>query len=257
MVIEAKPGHSLVLTLDSYLQDEAERVLRETVAKWHAASGSAIVMDPWTGEVLALANVPDYDVPHYERYSADSRRDRAVEDAYEPGSVFKLVTAAAALDSGKVTPQDRFPARDRLPIGGYVINNAEDGFLAGSGSTENLGEIIEKSHNVGAAEVGLRIGARTLFDALRRFGFGSPTGVGLPGESPGIVPDLADWSTTTLPTIAFGQGISTAACCCGRASSRPFSMRTVASPPATVPKSNGARSRSRRPRSCAVIYARS
>jgi cell division protein FtsI/penicillin-binding protein 2 len=208
-VVEAKPGHSLVLTLDSYLQDEAERVLRETVVKWHAASGSAIVMDPWTGDVLALANVPDYDVPHYDRYSADSRRDRAVEDAYEPGSVFKLVTAAAALDSGKVTPQDRFPARDRLPIGGYIINNAEDGFLAGSGSTETLGEIIEKSHNVGAAEVGLRIGARTLFDALRRFGFGSPTGIGLPGESPGIVPDLADWSTTTLPTIAFGQGIST------------------------------------------------
>ena len=209
VVVAARPGHSLVLTLDSYLQNETERVLRDTVEKWHAASGSAIVMDPFTGEVLALANAPDYDVPKYANYSADSRRDRAVEDAYEPGSVFKLVTAAAALDSGKVTPADQFPARDRLPIGGYTIYNAEDGFLAGTGSTENLEEIIEKSHNVGAAEVGLRIGARTMFDALRRFGFGSPTDVGLPGESPGIVPRLSDWSTTTLPTIAFGQGIST------------------------------------------------
>jgi cell division protein FtsI/penicillin-binding protein 2 len=209
VLIAAQPGHSLVLTLDSYLQAETERVLRQTVATWHAANGSAIVMDPWTGDVLALANVPDYDVASYYRYPADSRRDRAVEDAYEPGSVFKLVTAAAALDSGKVTPQDRFPARDRLKVGGYTINNAEDGFLAGSGSTENLDEIIEKSHNVGAAEVGMRIGARTMDEALLRFGFGTPTEIGLAGESPGIVPPLATWSDTTLPTIAFGQGIST------------------------------------------------
>ncbi len=209
VVVAAKPGYSLVLTLDSYLQDETERVLRDTVAKWNARSGSAIVMDPWTGEVLALANAPDYDVPDYARYSADSRRDRAVEDAYEPGSVFKLITAAAALDSGTVTPNDRFPARDQLSIGGYTINNAEDGFLAGSSSSENLEEIIAMSHNVGAAEVGLRIGSRTMYDALRRFGFGEPTEVGLPGESPGIVPRLEDWSATTLPTIAFGQGIST------------------------------------------------
>jgi cell division protein FtsI/penicillin-binding protein 2 len=209
VLVAARAGHSLLLTLDSFLQFNVENVLRATVAKWHAESGTALVMDPWTGEVLALANMPDYDVRSYERFSPDAQRDRAVQDAYEPGSVFKLITAAAALDSGKVTTTDRFPSRDRLPIGGYVINNAEDGFLAGSGSSETLGDIITYSHNVGAAEVGLRIGRRTLFDALRRFGFGSPTQIGLPGESPGIVPDLAAWSETTLPTIAFGQGIST------------------------------------------------
>ncbi len=205
----ARAGHSLQLTLDSFLQYEVENVLRATVAKWHAESGTALVMDPWTGEVLALANMPDYDVRAYDRFPADSQRDRAVEDAYEPGSVFKLITAAAALDSGKVTTADRFPLLDRLPIGGYIINNAEDGFLAGSGSSETLEDIITYSHNVGAAEVGLRIGKRTLFEAVQRFGFGSPTNVGLPGESPGIVPGLADWSETTLPTISFGQGIST------------------------------------------------
>jgi cell division protein FtsI/penicillin-binding protein 2 len=209
VLVPARPGHSLVLTLDSYLQYSVENVLHQTVAKWHAESGSAIVMDPETGEVLALANVPDYDVRSYAEFSPDARRDRAVEDAYEPGSVFKLVTAAAALESGKVTPDDRFPSRDRLPIGGYTIFNAEDGFLAGNGTSETLEDIITYSHNVGAAEVGLRIGRTTLFDTLRRFGFGAPTHVGLPGESAGIVPGLADWSETTLPTIAFGQGIST------------------------------------------------
>jgi len=209
LVVAEKPGHSLVLTLDSYLQYSVEHVLHDTVAKWHAKSGSAIVMDPWNGEILALANVPDYDVRDYAASSPDDRRDRAVEDAYEPGSVFKLITATAALESGKVTPTDRFPARDRLQIGGATIYNAEDGFLANSSASETLGEIIEKSHNVGAAEVGLRIGKETLYDMVRRYGFGEPTDVGLPGESPGIVPALPTWSDTTLPTVAFGQGIAT------------------------------------------------
>jgi len=207
--VAAKAGYSIVLTLDSYLQYNVEQILRKTIAQWHAENGSAIVMDPQTGEILALANVPDFDVPQYTRFPADDLRDRAVTDAYEPGSTFKLITATAALDSGKVTPDDRFPARDTLYVGGSTIHNAEDGFLASASASENLGEIITKSHNVGAAEVALRIGKRTMDDALLRFGFGTPTEVGLPGESAGIVAPLADWSATSLPTIAFGQGIAT------------------------------------------------
>jgi len=209
VVVAAKPGHSLVLTLDSYLQYNTELVLRETVAKWHAESGSAIVMDPWTGEILALANAPDYDVSEYGRFAPDARRDRAVSDAYEPGSTFKLITAAAALDSGKVTTRDQFALRDALQVGGSTIHNAEDGFLAGTGGTESLEDIITYSHNVGAAEVGLRIGKRTLYDAMRRFGFGAATLAGLPGENPGIVPPVDVWSATSLPTMAFGHGIAT------------------------------------------------
>ena len=209
VVVAAKAGHSLVLTLDSYLQYNVERVLRDTVAKWHAESGSAIVMDPTTGEILALANAPDYDLRNYGGYAPDTRRDRAVADAYEPGSTFKLITAATALDSGKVTTRDQFAARDSLEVGGHTIHNAEDGFLAGGGGAEDLEDIITYSHNVGAAEVGLRIGKRTMYEGVRRFGFGDPTLAGLPGENPGIVPELADWSATSLPTIAFGQGIAT------------------------------------------------
>ncbi|MFN2527334.1 MAG: peptidoglycan D,D-transpeptidase FtsI family protein [Candidatus Baltobacteraceae bacterium] len=204
----AKPGANLYLTLDSYLQYQTERALAEQVRKWSAESGSAVVMDPRTGEVLALANIPDYTPNDFGKFSESARRDRAVMDAYEPGSTFKLVTAAAALESGKVDTKSQFAARDTLQVGGRTIHNAEDGFLAGSGSSENLEQIIEYSHNVGAAEVGMRIGQHTLYDMIRRAGFGKPTGVGLPGENPGLLPDVADWSDSSLPTISFGQGIS-------------------------------------------------
>ncbi len=205
----ARSGFGLVLTLDSYLQYNVERILHATVKKFGAASGSAVVMDPWTGEILALANVPDYDVRNYDRFTDVERRNRAIADAYEPGSTFKLITAAAALDSGKVTPADLFPARDSIQIGDHVIHNAEDGLMAGSAGSETLGDIVAYSHNVGAAEVGLAIGRSTMYAELRRFGFGDETKVGLPGENPGIVPALNEWSDSSLPTIAFGHGIST------------------------------------------------
>lgn len=209
VVVAAKPGNSVALTIDSYLQYNVERIVRDTVHRWNAESGTAIVLDPQTGAVLALANAPDYDVRDYARATPDQRRDRAVADAYEPGSTFKLITAAAALDSGKVTPDTPFAARDSLSVGGNTIHNAEDGFLAGTHSTEKLEDIIAYSHNVGAAEVGLRIGRKTMYDAMVRFGIGSPTMVGLPGENPGILPALGTWSETSLPTMAFGHGVAT------------------------------------------------
>jgi cell division protein FtsI/penicillin-binding protein 2 len=203
------PGRDLALTLDSYLQFEAERALAAQVAASHARSGTAIIMDPWTGEILALANVPDYEPARFFNYSADARRDRAIEDAYEPGSTFKLITAAAALESGKATPKSRFPARDVLEVGGQTIHNAEDGFMAGRGGPESIADIITYSHNVGAAEIGMAVGRRTLYDTIRRFGFGERTHIELPGENPGLLPDLDDWSGSSLATISFGQGIST------------------------------------------------
>jgi cell division protein FtsI/penicillin-binding protein 2 len=166
-------------------------------------------MDPWTGEVLALASVPDFDPAHFAAAKADALRDRAVEDAYEPGSTFKLVTATAALESGRISPDARFPARDSLAVGGSVIHNAEDGFMAGSGSTESIEDIIAYSHNVGAAELGARVGQAQLYRTIRAYGFGDPTEIELPGENPGIVPPVADWSGSSLATMSFGHGIST------------------------------------------------
>lgn len=203
----AKPGMTLELTIDPYLQFVTESALGKQVTEFHAQSGTAIVMDPNTGEVLALADLPHFDPNAYWRFSSDARRERAVQDAYEPGSTFKLVTAAAALESGKVTTGSMFPARSALEVGGRVIHNAEDDMPV-RGSSETLEDIIAYSHNVGAAEVGMYIGGKTFYDMERRAGFGEPTHVGFAGENPGIVPAPQEWSDSSLATMAFGQGVS-------------------------------------------------
>jgi stage V sporulation protein D (sporulation-specific penicillin-binding protein) len=204
----AQPGSNLALTIDPYLQFVAEQALAKQVTAFHAMDGSAIVMDPWTGEILAMANLPNFEPNHFWKYAESERRNRAVMDAYEPGSTYKLITAAAALESRKVSLATRFPAHDTLQIGGRTIHNAEDGFMAGTGGSETLEQIVEFSHNVGAAEVGLSIGAKTFYQMERRAGFGTPTGVGLPGENPGIVPPPQQWSGSSLATMSFGQGVS-------------------------------------------------
>ncbi len=208
VVTPAQPGLDVQLTIDPYLQFVAERALAKQFNAFHALDGTAIVMDPWTGAILAMANLPDFDPNRFWKYPDAARRDRAVMDAYEPGSTYKLVTAAAALESGKVTLASRFPAHDRLDVGGQTIHNAEDGFMAGTGGSETLEQIVEFSHNVGAAEVGLSIGAKTLYNMERKAGFGAVTGVGLPGENPGIVPPPSQWSGSSLATMSFGQGVS-------------------------------------------------
>ena len=203
----AKPGMTLELTIDPYLQFVAESALKKQVTEFHAQSGTALVLDPFTGEVLALADLPHFDPNTYWKFSPDARRERAVQDAYEPGSTFKLLTAAAALESGKVTTSSYFPARNSIEVGGRVIHNAEDDMPI-RGSSETLEDIIAYSHNVGAAEVGLSIGSKTFYDMERRAGFGDATHVGFAGENPGIVPAPADWSDSSLATMAFGQGVS-------------------------------------------------
>lgn len=203
-----KDGLSVELTLDSYLQFVAQEALSDAVRRFHGTDGTAIVMNPWTGEVLAMANLPDFDPNNWERAPADAQRDRAVTDAYEPGSTYKLVMAAAALESGKVTLSSRFPAHDEIEVGGWTIHNAEDGFMPNAGGSETLEQIVEYSHNVGAAEVGMHIGAQTFYAMERKAGFGEPTGIGLAGENPGIVPPPSQWSAPSLATMSFGQGVA-------------------------------------------------
>ncbi|MGZ3505918.1 MAG: peptidoglycan D,D-transpeptidase FtsI family protein [Vulcanimicrobiaceae bacterium] len=203
----AKPGTTLELTIDSYLQYVTESALDAQVKKFHAQNGTAIVMDPYSGEVLALANVPHFDPNQFWKYPGQALRDRAVMDAYEPGSTFKLVTAAAAIDSGKVTTGQLFPSIGPLEVGGRRIYNAVDGLIP-SASGDTLETIIADSLNVGAAEVGIRVGSRTFYQMEKRAGFGEQTKIGLPGENPGIVPPPSDWSDSSLATMSFGQGVA-------------------------------------------------
>jgi cell division protein FtsI/penicillin-binding protein 2 len=209
VVDRAVPGRTIVTTLDPYLQFQAERLVRAGVKRWHAKSGTAIVMDPWTGELLAVANVPDFEPARFNAFPSDSWRNRAIADAYEPGSTFKLITAAAALESGKITSEARFAARDALLVGGRTIRNAEDGLMAGNSGTESIEDIVAYSHNVGAAEIGLSAGKRAMYRTIRAFGFGSPTQIELNGENPGILDPPETWSGSQLATISFGHGIST------------------------------------------------
>jgi stage V sporulation protein D (sporulation-specific penicillin-binding protein) len=204
---KAKPGRNLGLTIDAYLQFEAERAITAEVKASHARSGTAIVMDPYTGEILALANTPDFDPTHLARFPSTAL-DNAIEAAYEPGSTFKLITAAAAIEGGMDTHR-RFPGRDSLEVGGHIIHNAEDGMMAAGLGSETMEDIVAYSHNVGAAEVGLAVGQQQMYRTIRAFGFGDSSHVELPGENPGIVPPVSEWSGSSLATISFGHGIST------------------------------------------------
>ena len=208
VVQPAVVGDTVVLTLDRMLEFEAEDVIRTVCQEYDAQGGSAIVMRAQTGEILALANYPNYDPNDFSASPAASWADRAIADPYEPGSTFKLITATAALDSGKVSLADTFPALNAIEVGDRIIHNADDGLMASGHSEETLDDIVAYSHNVGAAEVALRVGKQTMYDYIRRYRFDEPTGVDLPGESAGLVGTPDTWYGSRLATIGFGQGVS-------------------------------------------------
>lgn len=199
-----EPGRSLFLTLDKELQYFTQATLAQATSDYSAEAGSAIVMRPETGEILALANVPDFDPNRAGTFSEAERRNRAVTDVYEPGSAYKIVTASGALDEGIVTPRSSFVVPDSFAYSDRVFNDSHPH------PTEKMtvSEIIEQSSNVGTIRIGLRLGAKQLDRYVRRFGFGSKTGLDFPGESPGIVLDRSDWTGPTIATIPIGQGVA-------------------------------------------------
>jgi cell division protein FtsI/penicillin-binding protein 2 len=201
---EGTRGSDIQLTIDNPIQYEAEKVLAETVDEWNARGAMAIVMDPRTGEVYAMANVPTIDANSFDTASEEQRRNRTVTDTYEPGSVFKSVTAAAGLEDGVVAPEQTFYLPPTLELGGYTI---EDAYDRGEVSWD-LGQILENSSNIGAVTVAMRVGSERLNHWIYEFGFGQPTGIDFPGEATGIVDDQHDWSESSIGNIPIGQGIS-------------------------------------------------
>jgi cell division protein FtsI/penicillin-binding protein 2 len=205
IVTPPRDGATLVLTIDEVIQHIAEREVARAVRQSHARSGLAVVMDPETGGVLAMAAVPSFDPNTYQASPPRLWKSRAVSDVYEPGSTFKLILAAAAIDSGSVTPADRWSDPGKIRLNGVTIHDAEPTEHFASLS---LGDIIKYSSNVGAAQVATRIGKDTMYAYIRRFGFGQPTGIDLPGEAMGLVRPVSQWYGPTLQNIAFGQGVS-------------------------------------------------
>jgi cell division protein FtsI (penicillin-binding protein 3) len=199
-----RPGRDVFLTLDHSIQANAEEVLRETVHKWRAKSASAIVIDPRTGAVLAMAVQPGYDANRFPSAPRDLQRNRTVTDTYEPGSTFKLVTVAGALSERLVSPSTRFTLPYSLKVADRVIHDAEQ-----RGTVNySVAQILAHSSNIGAIELAEILGRTRLSSWISRFGFGRVTGIDFPGESPGIVLPPDKWSGSTIGNVPIGQGIA-------------------------------------------------
>jgi cell division protein FtsI (penicillin-binding protein 3) len=201
---QPRPGRSILLTIDKDIQYFTESALADAVKEYNAISGTAILMRPQTGEILALANVPDFDPNSYSTFDNDERRNRALADVYEPGSIFKAITLAAALSEGVVSPTSTFTVPDQFQVADRVIHDSSPH------PTERMSvhRIITESSNVGTVMVGQKLGAEALDHYVHRFGFGTPTGLDFPGESPGIVRPLEDWSGSSIGNIPIGQGVA-------------------------------------------------
>jgi cell division protein FtsI (penicillin-binding protein 3) len=200
-----EPGQDVRLTLDANLQDQAEEVLAEVGEKWKPKGATAIVMDPHSGGILALANWPRVNANEPGKAPAEVMKNRAVATNYEPGSTFKAFTVAAALEEGKVTPETSFSIPSVYTYADRELRDAED---LGMGSM-TVSEILKHSSNIGAVKIAGALGGAKPFDKwIHRFGFGKATGVDLPGEEIGQVLPLKDYSGATMGNLPIGQGIS-------------------------------------------------
>ncbi len=199
-----RDGTDVYLTLDHTIQANAQAVLRQTQAQWHAKSATAIVLDPRTGGVLAMATAPSFNANGYSQVAREFQRARAVTDTYEPGSTFKLVTVAGALSDQLVSPSTSFVLPYSIHVADRVIHDAEP---RGT-ETMTVAQILARSSNVGAITLARRLGTHRLAQWIERFGFGRRTGVDYPGESPGIVVPERHWSGSTIGNVPIGQGIA-------------------------------------------------
>ena len=202
---DAVAGANVRLTIDGDIQYVAQRVIADAVAASGAESGTVVVLNPRTGQILALATVPTVDSNEPGDSLAEDRGNRAISSAYEPGSTAKIMTMAALLNEGVVTPTDRFEIPPTLTIQGKEFHdNEEHGTL-----NLSLTEILAQSSNIGTILAAQKLPSQeTLYNYQRKFGIGESTNSGLPGESAGLLPAPKDWSGTTFPTLAFGQGLA-------------------------------------------------
>lgn len=201
--VQGQDGLNLVLTIDSVIQRYVVEALQKQVKAFEAESAVAMAMDPKTGAVLAMVSLPDFDPDKFSTTKQDRMRNRILTDTYEPGSIFKPIVAAAALDSGLVGFNEKFDCEDgywgRYRIGEF--GNHRYGLMS-------VKDILVNSSNVGMAKMGVKIGKQKLYDGMRRFGFSERTGIDLPGEEMGLLRPLPQWSGWSVTRIPFGHEIS-------------------------------------------------
>jgi cell division protein FtsI (penicillin-binding protein 3) len=195
-----RDGRTLVLTVDQTIQYIVERELAAAVERTHAKSAAAVVLEPHTGEILALANAPTFDPNEAADTSAEARRNDALQNIYEPGSTFKLVAYTAALEEKMITPETRIQCEGSISLPGRVVHDHAHGSLTAT-------EALAKSSNVAAIKLGLRLGNERLYDYIRRLGFGSKTGVELPGETAGLVRPVSRWQPGSIGSVPIGQEV--------------------------------------------------
>lgn len=203
VVDEPRPGKTLALSLDLRLQYVQHRELQRAMKETGAVAGSAVTLDAWTGEVLAISNYPVFNPNSRATLDYGSARNRAVTDVYEPGSTIKTLTLVAALESGQFSLNsliDTSPGRIR--VGSKVLHDPRN---YGEMTVSN---IIEKSSQVGVTKLAQAVGHEAILDVLHRFGLGEDTGTGFPGERAGVLPELAHWSDIEKVTLAFGYGLN-------------------------------------------------
>jgi cell division protein FtsI/penicillin-binding protein 2 len=196
-------GHSLVLNLDKSIQYSAEEILKETIRQTRARDGCVIVMDPNSGDILAMASFPVYDPNRYAGSREEDRRNRAILEIYEPGSTFKIVTMAAVLNENLADLDELVDCRvGTLRLAGKVYREAKRSY-----GLLTVKQILAKSSNVGTIKLGLRLGDERLYSYIERFGFGAKTGVELPGEQSGLLRPPSQWSQVSIGAMSIGQEI--------------------------------------------------
>lgn len=200
----SEPGDDLRLTLDAAIQERAEAVLSEVGEAFSPKGATALVLDPRTGAILALANWPRVDANDIGGAPAWARQNRAVASSYEPGSTFKPFTIAGALEEKIIEPTTRLEVPSQIQVADRVVGEAHEG---GNG-TLTVSDILARSSNVGTVMIGLKLGADRFDSWVRRFGFGSPTEVGLPAEAGGIILDPKEYSGSSLGNMPIGQGLA-------------------------------------------------
>jgi cell division protein FtsI (penicillin-binding protein 3) len=203
LVRAAEPGKDLTLSIDRRIQFLAYRELKRTLLETGASAGSVVILDVATGEVLAMANLPSYNPNNVTSRHRDARRNRAVTDLIEPGSTMKPLTVAAALEAGVITPTTQFNTSP-----GWISNGRyRTSDFKNYGVLDTTG-VLTKSSNVGAAKIVHRLPDKTFYEFVHRFGYGSKTGSGFPGEVAGVLPPPSNWSGTSKQTMSYGYGMS-------------------------------------------------